>query len=413
MGQIVIVGAGQAGLAAADALRRGGWQGGIVMVGVEPVAPYQRPPLSKAYLAGTMGLDRVILKPAAALAQDGIDFRPGVCVTAIDRAARTVTCDDGTRLGYDHLVLATGSRVRTLPVPGAQLAGVHVLRTTADVDGLRAELLPGRHLAVIGGGYIGLEVAAVARRLGLAVTVIEAAPRVLARVTVPLVSAFYHDLHEAEGVAVRTGTGVVGLEARGGGGQRVGAVRLADGSAVDCDAVLVGIGILPNAELAAAAGLATSNGIDTDADARTGDPAVFAIGDCASRPLAHYGDRRARLESVHNALEQARLAAAAILGQPRPALEAPWFWSDQYDVKLQIAGLGDGATRTVLRGDPATRRFAAFHLDAADRLLAVDAVNAAPEFLVGRQLIARQATVAPGKLADMSLPMKAIAADPA
>lgn len=412
MSGVVIVGAGQAGVQAAESLRRGGYAGAVTLIGEEPVAPYQRPPLSKAYLAGTMDLERVILKPEATLAEDEIAFVPATRITAIDRAARTVTAEDGRSWTYEHLILATGSRVRRLPVEGAQLAGVHYLRTTADVDGLRPELVAGARLAVIGGGYIGLEVAAVARKAGLVVTVIEAADRVLARVTMPEISAFYQDLHRAEGVTVLTGTGVTALEA-GADPARVGAVRLADGSTVPADLVLVGIGIIPNAELAAQAGLATTNGIDTDANARTSDPAIFAIGDCASRPLAHYGDRRGRLESVHNALEQAKLAAAAILGAPPPPLEAPWFWSDQYDVKLQIAGLSTGAARTVLRGDPATRRFAAFHLAPDNRLLAVDAVNSAPEFIVGRQLIARQQAVAPEKLADMSISMKAIAADPA
>ncbi len=412
MAGVVIVGAGQAGVQAAESLRRGGYAGAVTLIGEEPVAPYQRPPLSKAYLAGTMDLDRVILKPEATLAEDAIAFVPATRITAIDRAARTVTAEDGRSWAYEHLILATGSRVRRLPVEGAQLAGVHYLRTTTDVDGLRAELVAGARLAVIGGGYIGLEVAAVARKAGLAVTVIEAAERVLARVTTPEISAFYQDLHRAEGVTILTGTGVTALEA-GADPARVGAVRLADGSTVPADLVLVGIGIIPNAELAAQAGLATTNGIDTDTNACTSDPAIFAIGDCASRPLAHYGDRRGRLESVHNALEQAKLAAAAILGTPPPPLEAPWFWSDQYDVKLQIAGLSTGAARTVLRGDPATRRFAAFHLAPGNRLLAVDAVNSAPEFIVGRQLIARQQVVAPEKLADMSISMKAIAADPA
>jgi 3-phenylpropionate/trans-cinnamate dioxygenase ferredoxin reductase subunit len=410
---IVIVGAGQAGLAAADALRRGGYAGAITLLGAEPVAPYQRPPLSKAYLSGAMGLDRVVLKPAGALAEEAVTFLPSTTVTAIDRADCTVSTADGASFGYGHLILATGSRVRALPVAGAGLSGVHMLRTVADADALRSWLVPGRHLAVIGGGYIGLEVAAVARRLGLEVTVIEAADRVLARVTTPVISAFYEQLHRDHGVRVLTGAAVTALEPASGAQDRVGAVVLGDGSKIACDAVVVGIGIIPNDGLAREAGLETTNGIDTDADARTSDPAIFAIGDCASRPLAHYGNRRGRLESVHNALEQAKLAAAAILGQPAPALETPWFWSDQYDVKLQIAGLSTGSATTVVRGDPAARRFAAFHLDAANRLLAVDAVNAPPEFLVGKQLIARQAVVAPGKLADMSLSMKAIGADPA
>jgi 3-phenylpropionate/trans-cinnamate dioxygenase ferredoxin reductase component len=259
---------------------------------------------------------------------------------------------------------------------------------------------------VIGGGYIGLEVAAVARKAGLEVTILEAADRVLARVAPPAISSYFEQLHTDAGVTIITGAKVTTIA----GDTHVTGVSLDDGRTLEADAVLVGIGIIPNAELARAAGIIAPDGIVTDKDARTSDPNVYAIGDCASRPLVHYGDRIARLESVHNALEQGKLAAAAILGLQRPVEETPWFWSDQYDVKLQIAGISTGAAQTVLRGDPATKRFAAFHLDDANRLLAVDAINAPPEFIVAKQLIARHGVLAPETLADMSISMKEIGA---
>jgi 3-phenylpropionate/trans-cinnamate dioxygenase ferredoxin reductase component len=404
--KIVIVGAGQAATQAATSLRAGGFAGSITMIGDERALPYQRPPLSKAYLSGEMSMERVTLKPAETWAQDKVDVIVSTTVTAINRDAKTIATDDGRSFDYDTLILATGSRVRKIPCPGADLAGVHYLRTVADVDGLRGAMVAGNRLVVIGGGYIGLEVAAVARKAGLEVTILEAANRVLARVAPAAVSAFFEGLHIEAGVSVITGAKVTAIV----GDTQVTGVALADGSVIGADVVLVGIGIIPNAELARDAGITAPDGIETDKDARTSDPAVFAIGDCASRPLVHYGDRRARLESVHNALEQGKLAAAAILGLPRPTEETPWFWSDQYDVKLQIAGISTGATHTVIRGNPATKRFAAFHLDADNHLLGVDAINAPPEFIVAKQVIARHGKLAPETLADMSISMKEIGA---
>jgi 3-phenylpropionate/trans-cinnamate dioxygenase ferredoxin reductase component len=404
--KIVIVGAGQAATQAATSLRAGGFAGQITMIGDEKALPYQRPPLSKAYLSGDMSLERVTLKPAEAWQDDKVEVITATPVTAIDRTQKRVTTQDGRVFAYDALILATGSRVRRLTCPGADLACVHYLRTLEDVDGLRAEIVAGRRLIVIGGGYIGLEVAAVARKAGLEVTILEAAERVLARVAPPVVSHFFETLHRDAGVQILTDVKVTRLV----GDDHVTGVALADGRTLEADCVLVGIGIIPNSELARDAGLVAPDGIETDKDARTSDPDIFAIGDCASRPLVHYGDRRGRLESVHNALEQGKLAAAAILGLPRPAEEAPWFWSDQYDIKLQIAGISTGATQTILRGDPASKRFAAFHLDDTGRLLAVDAINAPPEFIVAKQLIARHGVLAPETLADMSISMKEIGA---
>jgi 3-phenylpropionate/trans-cinnamate dioxygenase ferredoxin reductase component len=404
--KIVIIGAGQAATQAATSLRAGGFSGQITMIGDEGTLPYQRPPLSKAYLSGAMSMERVTLKPAEAWAEDKVDIILSTSVTSLNCAAKSVATQDGRSFPYDALIIATGSRVRKIPCPGASLEGVHYLRTVADVDGLRGELVAGKRLVVIGGGYIGLEVAAIAAKAGLEVTILEAAERVLARVAPPQISAFFEDLHRQAGVVIQTSVKVVSIM----GDDHVTGVALADGQTIDADAVLVGIGIIPNAELARDAGIVAPDGIETNKDARTSDPHVFAIGDCAARPLVHYGDRLGRLESVHNAIEQGKLAAAAILGLPRPNEDVPWFWSDQYDVKLQIAGLSTGTTQTIIRGDPATKRFAAFHLDDDNRLLGVDAINAPPEFIVAKQVIARHGRLAPETLADMSISMKEIGA---
>lgn len=401
----VIIGAGQAAAQAAQSLRSGGYGAPILMLGDEAAPPYQRPPLSKAYLSGAMGLDRVVLKPLETWAAEDVQVRTGERATAIDPAGRTIITDKNDTIQWDKLILATGSRVRRLPIPGADLAGVHYLRTVADVDALRAGFRPGTRLVIVGCGYIGLEVAAVAARAGLSVTAIEAAPRVLARVAGPEISAFYEAEHRAQGVDLRTGTGVAAIVGAG----QVEGVALADGSTVPADIVLIGVGIVPNQELAADAGIVCNDGIVVDHAARTSAPGVYAIGDCSRRTLALY-DRSLRLESVHNAIEQGKLAAADILQASVPALETPWFWSDQYDLKLQTAGLSQGYARTVMRGDPTDRRFAVFYLGSEDRVLAVDAVNSGPEFLAGKQIVARKGRLAPDVLADTSLSMKEIAA---
>jgi 3-phenylpropionate/trans-cinnamate dioxygenase ferredoxin reductase subunit len=314
--------------------------------------------------------------------------------------------ESGGRLPYDRLILALGSRARRVALPGLDLANVLELRTAADADKLKAALQPGKRLAVIGGGYIGLEAAASATALGCTATVIELQPRLLARVAHEVLSDFIHAYHQAQGVQFRLGLGVAALEGEEG---RVSAVRLSDGSLIDCDAALVGVGAVPNQELAEAAGLTCDNGVVVDLAARTADPAVYAIGDCTRRPLPHY-DQMWRLESVPNALEQAKQATADLCGTKPPTPEVPWFWSDQFDLKLQIAGLPLGATRTVVRGHPATARFAIFHLDDAARVLAVEAINAPPEFMAGRQLIASRKPVALDRLVDPAISMKEVAA---
>jgi len=400
MERIVIIGAGQAGCQAVASLRAAGFAGAITLVGDEPFQPYQRPPLSKAYLMGAMERERLFLKPDAFYAEARCEMATGIAATAIDRAARTVALADGRKLVYDKLLLATGSRVRKIKVPGADLPGIFYLRGIADVDALRPALAAAKHLAVVGGGYIGLEVAAVARKLGHRVTVIETLDRVMARAVSKPMSDFYERVHREAGVEFAMNTAVEGFEGRG----KLEAVR-AGGVSVAADVALIGIGVIPNCELAQAAGLACNDGIQVDKHCATADAAIFAAGDC-TRHHGRAGDL-IRLESVQNAIDQAKHAALAMAGQPAPYSEVPWFWSDQYDLKLQIAGLAKPGDTLVQRGDPATRKFAVFHLREG-RIAAVEAVNAAPEYLMGRKLIADAAAVAPERLADISIPMKSI-----
>jgi len=402
---IVVVGAGQAAAQALQSLRQGGFTGSLTLVGDESALPYQRPPLSKAYMKGEFEEERLYFKPSAWYQEQKIELLLGTRVPKIDRAGQQIHLGHGGHIAYDYLILATGSRPRPLPVRGADLDGVHDLRTLADVERLSPRMVAGRRMVIIGAGYIGLEAAAVARQMGLEVTVLEMAPRVLARVTSPILSEFYAAEHRRQGVTILTGAQLSRLDGENGS---VTAAVLADGTRLAAEIVLSAIGILPNEELARKAGIACFNGILVDRDARTSDPHVFAAGDCASRPLVHFG-RSGRLESVHNAIEQGKLAAAAILGLPRPAEDCPWFWSDQYDLKLQIAGLSQGYDTHVIRGDPASRKFAVFYLKGGT-LIAVDAVNSPPEFLASKKLIMSGAKLASGVLSDTSTPMKDIAA---
>ena len=407
-GRIVIVGAGHAGGTAAALLRQQGWTGPVTLVGEEPIAPYQRPPLSKAWLKGEADAAALALRPDGFYAEHAIDLRLGATAARLVRGAQggEVALADGEALAYDRLVLATGSRARRIALPGLELDGVLELRTAADADRLKAALRPGTHLAIIGGGYIGLEAAASARALGAEATVIELQSRLLARVAHETLSVFVHDYHRARGVQFRLACGVAALEGEEG---RVTGVRLDDRRLIACDAALVGVGAQPNQELAEAAGLLCDKGVVVDLAARTSDPTIYAIGDCTRRPLPLYGVS-GRLESVPNALEQARQAAADLCGAQPPAPETPWFWSDQFDLKLQIAGLPIGAVRTVVRGEPATARFAIFHLNAEDQIQAVEAINAPPEFMGGRQLIGSRRPVRPDRLADPAVSMKEVAA---
>ena len=397
---IVIVGGGHAAGQAAASLRQEDYGGAILVIGEEPHIPYQRPPLSKQYLAGEYGLERVHLRPARFYDSKDITVRAGVRVEAINPDAQTVSCSDGTEVGYDKLLLATGARPRKLDTPGGHLPGVHYLRTIADVDAIKVDFLPGRRIAIVGGGYIGLEVAAVAIEAGLDVTVLEMEERILQRVTTPTMSAFYHDIHTEKGVTVRTG---IRAESFGGTDCLTGVV-CAGGEVVPADLAVVGIGVQPNVELAEAAGLDCDDGIVVDEYTRTGDPNIFAAGDCTNHPNPVLG-RRLRLESVPNAMEQSRVAAANMAGDAKAYANVPWFWSDQYDLKLQMVGFATQGERQVVRGDPETRRFAVFHFD-GDTVVAADAVNSPREFMAARQLVGRR--VDPGQLGDSNVDLKAL-----
>ncbi len=400
---LIIVGAGQAAAQTIQSLRQGGFGGAITLVGAEPYLPYQRPPLSKKYLAGELPRERLLLRPESFYRDKDVAVELGTAAGSVDLSRRRIELADGRSLGYDRLLLATGSRVRRLELPGAQLAGVHYLRTLADVDGMAEDFRSGRRLVLIGAGYIGLEVAAVAKRHGLDVTVLEAADRVMGRVVCPPVSEFYRRYHTEAGVRILCNTAVAAFH----GGARVEAVETADGARHACDFVIVGVGVVPNIELAAAAGLACDDGITVDEYARTGDPNVLAAGDCTNHPHPRLG-YRIRLESVQNAIEQAKAAASNLTGTPRPYTEVPWFWSDQYELKLQIAGLSRGHDEVVIRGLPEARSFSAFYLRQG-RLIAVDAVNSPRDFMFGRKLIAAGIRMRAPELEDPDTDLGALA----
>jgi 3-phenylpropionate/trans-cinnamate dioxygenase ferredoxin reductase subunit len=402
---VVIIGAGHAGGTAAALLRQYGYEGTVTLIGDEPIAPYQRPPLSKAWLKGEADADSLMLKPESFYAEARIDLILSATVTAIQRAKHNVTLQDGRTAPYGTLIIATGARARSLPIPGADLAGVLTLRSAADAEALKAALGPGRRLAVIGGGYIGLEAAASARALGAQAVVVEREPRILARVACPVLSDFFTDYHRARGVEFEVDAKVEALTGKAG---HVTGVRLEGGRVIDCDAVLIGVGAPPNDELAKDAGLDCVGGVVVDEHARTGDPDIFAIGDVTHRPLPLY-ERMFRLESVANALEQARQAACAITGRPPPVQEVTWNWSDQYDLKYQFAGLPFDADTVLVRGDPAQAKFAVFHLK-GDLIQAVEAVNAPAEFMAGRQLIGQRRPISRARLADTAISMKEVAA---
>ena len=403
---VVIVGAGHAGGTAAAVLRQAGWEGAITIVGDEPELPYQRPPLSKGWLKGEETADSLALRSARYYDEHAITVRVSTPAHTLDPEGQAVQLAGGETLAYDHLILATGSCNRPIPVPGADLGGILELRSAAHADVLQAALQPGKHLAVVGGGFIGLEVAASARKLGVSVTVIEREPRLLARVVCPAVSEYFSKRHEAESVDLLMDVSVSGFTGENG---KVTAVELADGRSVPCDIALVGIGALAQQGLAEAAGLACGNGIVVDDDARTSSPNVYAIGDCAHRPMPFYGDTTMRLESVPNAQEQSKQAAYAICGKPRPAPEVPWFWSDQYDIRLQIAGLPFGSVRTVQRGSMADGKFAVFHLADDNRVLCVEAVSFPQAMAIGKMLIGKRACVDAAKLGDEAVALKELA----
>jgi 3-phenylpropionate/trans-cinnamate dioxygenase ferredoxin reductase component len=402
-GQIVIVGAGQAADQAVHTLRRKGFTGKLTLVGDEPWLPYQRPPLSKKFLAGALERDRLLFHPEHFYIEHTVETRLGRRVEEIDRGSRRIRLDDGTQLPYDALMLATGSRPRLLPIPGSDLRGVHTLRTIADVDRIRADMGSGRRLVVIGGGYIGLETAATARELGLDVTVLEMADRVMNRVTSKEVSRFYETEHARHGVRILNNSKVESLVGDTDSG-RVRAVLTDDGAEHPADLVIVGVGVVASDELAVTAGLKCANGIVVDQHCATSDPAIYAAGDCTNHPSLHYG-RRLRLESVDNAFEQAASAAQNLLGAQTVHDKVPWFWSDQYDLKLIIVGICEGYDTVIVRGSPAARTFSVCYLRGGE-LIAVDSINNPKDQMAARKLIAARARPSPSRLADATVALR-------
>lgn len=402
-GGVVIVGAGQAGGDATGCLRAAGYTGPITLIGDESYVPYRRPPLSKQFLSGEVTLESLYIKTQAAYEGQHVDCRLGTGVEVIDRAAKRLRLYDGLTVPYEHLILATGGRARRISLPGADHPNVHYVRTIDDIVKLQGQFKAGAKLVIIGGGYIGLEVAAVGRKKDLQVTLIEALPRVLARVTTPELSAFYERVHRGHGVDIRTGVGVHAFH----GDPQVNSVELADGTRVAADLVIVGIGLVPNTELAEAAGLQVSNGIVVDQFTRTSDPSIYAIGDCSNHINEFYPGKRLRLESVPNATEQARVCAAAIVGKPVPYSALPWFWSDQYNLKLQMVGLSEGFDRMVVRGDMNTESFGVFYLREGV-VISADLVSCARDFMIAKKLVAERVKVTPEQLADTSVALKSL-----
>jgi len=398
MGNIIVIGAGQAGQSLVTKLRSLGHGGAITLVGAEPVPPYQRPPLSKKYLLGEMELERLFLRPEHFYADQDITLHLGAPVTAIDATAKTVSIAD-TVLEYDQLALTTGAIAHRLPAAiGGDLDGVYTVRSLADADAMEREFRPGRRVLIVGGGYIGLEAAAVAARKGLHVTLVEMAERILQRVAAPQTSDFIRAAHQREGVDIREG---VGLKALTGSGRVTGAT-LTDGSELPVDFVIVGVGIAPDTRLATLAGVVLENGIRTDEFGRTSDAAIWAAGDCASFPHAH---GQIRLESVGNAIDQAESVAENMLGAAKPYVAKPWFWSDQYDLKLQIAGLNTGFDRVVSRPGESDGSIS-FWYYGGDKLLAVDAINDSRAYMVGKRLIEAGKSPEASKVGDPSHALK-------
>ncbi|HVZ44219.1 MAG TPA: FAD-dependent oxidoreductase [Ramlibacter sp.] len=406
---LVVVGAGHAGGELAMAARQSGWPGSITLIGEEPGVPYQRPPLSKAYLCGQATEADIQLRPAAAYETAAVRRIEGVRVASIDRAARQVLLTDGRALPYDKLALCLGGRPRPLSCAGidphSPPANLLYLRTLRDARAIGEHLQPGKRIVIVGGGYVGLEVAASAVGRGALVTVLEAQPRVLARVAGPELSRFYQSVHAAHGVDIRTNAAIAAVNCEAG---RIVCLTCGDGSTLEADAVVAGIGMIANVEIANAAGLDAANGLEVDENGMTADPDIFAAGDCTRYQHPLYG-REVRIESVPNALEQARAIAGWLGGKPKPNRSVPWFWSDQYDLKLQMAGLATGYDRCVIRGSFEAHSFCAFYL-AGDRVLAVDAVNRPAEFMAVRRALARPLVVDAAKIADESIALRELLA---
>ncbi len=402
---VVIAGAGHAAGQTAVSLRKGGFEGDITIVGDEPYPPYQRPPLSKKFLSGEMEMERLLVRQEKYYTDHDVGLRLSTTVEAISRDEQTVALSDGDTLGYDKLVLATGTYPVRLDLPGSELDGIFYLRSADDVIRIRESFTSGKRLVIIGAGYIGLEVAAVAVTHGLKVTVLEIADRVMSRVASPLVSDFFEKVHREAGVDIRCGADPGG-EFRGTGS--VERIVSSTGNEIEADFVVVGVGIRPAVSIAEAAGLECDNGVVVDEYCNTSDPRILAVGDCTNHPNSLLG-RRLRLESVHNAQEQAKTAAATILGKPVAYAQIPWFWSDQYDLKLQTVGLSAGHDQTVVRGDPDKRSFAVFYLRQG-KLISVDAINSPLEFMLSKKLITQGVSFDPEILGDTGTPFKELAA---
>jgi len=403
MKNLVIVGAGHAAGQVVASLRQKKYDGRITLLGEESWYPYQRPPLSKKYLAGEMPAERLYFKPKSFYDEPNIDVRLNTKVTAIDRNAQSVGTAEGQSIDYDHLVIATGSRPRQLSLPGTDLGGIYSLRGIDDVNDIRADMGTHHRVVIIGAGYIGLEVAAVAALLGKDVTVVEMADRVMSRVVSPELSQFYQDVHTANGVRLKLSAAVLGFA----GENRVDSVVLENDEKLPADIVVIGVGIVPNVELAEDAGLEVSNGVVVDDHCQTSDPHIYAVGDCTWHPNSLLGTEL-RLESVHNALEQAKTAASNICGDDTSYAQVPWFWSDQYDLKLQIAGLSHGYDEVVMRGNVDERSFACMYLRKG-QLIAVDAVNSPKDFIQSKQLIANHARIDAELLANPNVELKDMA----
>lgn len=402
---VVIVGAGHGGAQAAIMLRQQKFEGTIAMIGEEPEIPYERPPLSKEYFAGEKPFERILIRPAKFWEERQIEMLLGRRVSAVDAAAHTLTIDNGEAIGYGRLIWATGGAPRMLPIPGGDLPGVQGVRTRADADAMKAASESAAQVVVIGGGYIGLEAAAVLSKFGKKVVLLEALPRVLARVAGEPLSCFYEAEHRAHGVDVRLNVQVTAIE----GGARATGVRLADGEVIRADLVIVGIGIIPAVEPLLAAGAAGGNGVSVDEYCRTSLPDIYAIGDCAAHANAFADGATIRLESVQNANDMANTAARAICGDAQPYHAVPWFWSNQYDLKLQTVGLSTGHDEVVVRGDPAQRSFSVIYLKEA-RVIALDCVNAVKDYVQGRALVAGRMILDRVDLADTGKPLKELAA---
>lgn len=401
MKQCIIIGASHAGAQLCVSLRQGGWEGGITVIGDEPDLPYHRPPLSKDFLSGNKEIDDILIRPASVYETANVELKLGVRVGAIDREAKTVLTDDGETLPYDKLILATGARVRHLPVPGEDLEGVFYLRDTADVRAIKDSVAEGKRAVIIGGGYIGLETAASLRKQGMAVTVLEAMPRILQRVTAPELSSFYKRIHSEEGVTILEGVMASEIKQTG---QALSVVTSCEKS-FDADMVIIGIGVIPNLELAEMAGLDIGNGIEVNSFCQTSDPDIYGAGDVTWHFNPIY-DRHIRLESVPNATEQAKIVALHINGNPKAYNSLPWFWSDQFDLKLQIAGLSEGYDDIIIRGDiEGSRSFAAFYFK-GDKILAVDAVNSPREFMFTKMALTKGQSLDKAILSDMNADLK-------